>query len=152
MPTKKKLLIIIIIVLKAFIIFLVDRIYSCFFVFYPIKRIYIQSTTIRIYFMTFIMQQLNIWFLCYLFFNALNAIHHYLKKKYSYLLLLIEFSMCQVFWHYDSFYIWSNFIEIFFNFYLYHRYFYFQDKCYSKNYLLLPVYNIFLLLHAQKDS
>ena len=33
-------------VLKAFIIFFIDNIYCCFFVFYPIRRIYAWSTTI----------------------------------------------------------------------------------------------------------
>ena len=32
----------------------------CFFVFYPIKKIYIWYTTIRIYFMTFILQYMNL--------------------------------------------------------------------------------------------
>ena len=39
-------------ILKAFIFF-IDRIYLCFFVFYPIRRIYIWSITILIYFTTF---------------------------------------------------------------------------------------------------
>ena len=38
-------------------------------------------------------------------------------------------------------------------FYLYRRYFHIQYNCCSKNYLLLLVYdNFLLLLHAQKDS
>ena len=37
-----------------------DWIYCCHFVFYPIRRIYIWSTTIPIYFMTFKIQQMNI--------------------------------------------------------------------------------------------
>ena len=49
MPTKKKLLIIII-ALKAFIIFVIDRIYCCFFVFLYNQGFYIQSITIWIYF------------------------------------------------------------------------------------------------------
>ena len=43
-------------VLKEFIIFFIDMIYYCFFVFYSIMRIYIWSTMIGIYFMTFILQ------------------------------------------------------------------------------------------------
>ena len=44
-------------ILKPFIFF-IDSISCCFFAFYPIRRIYI--TIIRIYFLTFIIQQMNI--------------------------------------------------------------------------------------------
>ena len=36
-----------------------ERIYCCFFAFYPIRRIYISSTVIQIYSMAFIMQHIN---------------------------------------------------------------------------------------------
>ena len=42
--------------LKTYVIFFVDGIYCCIFVFHPIRRIFIWSTTIRIYFMAFIIQ------------------------------------------------------------------------------------------------
>ena len=44
-------------VLKALTI-IIYRIYRCFF-FNPIERIYLWSTTFQIYFMTFVMQQIN---------------------------------------------------------------------------------------------
>ena len=47
-------------VLETFIIFYIDRIYCCFFIFYPVKWIYIWSITTEIYFMTFIIQRSNI--------------------------------------------------------------------------------------------
>ena len=43
-------------VLKAFIIFYIDRIYCCFFVFYLIRTIYIWSATFKIYFMAFLIE------------------------------------------------------------------------------------------------
>ena len=36
-------------------------------------------------------------------------------------------------------------------FYSYHRYFRIQNNCYSKNYLLLLIYNNLFLLHSQND-
>ena len=45
----------------------------CFFVFYPVRKIYMWSTTIRILSLT--------WFLCYHFLSLLHALHHYLWKK-----------------------------------------------------------------------
>ena len=44
---------------EAFIIICIDEIYCCFFIFHPIRRSYIWSTTIKIYFMEFIIQQIN---------------------------------------------------------------------------------------------
>ena len=46
-------------VLKTFVIIFIDGIYWCFFALYRIRRIYIWSTTIRIYFMTFIIHKMN---------------------------------------------------------------------------------------------
>ena len=40
-------------VMKAFIIFFIDGIYCCLFVFYPIRRICIWFALLKIYFMTF---------------------------------------------------------------------------------------------------
>ena len=45
-------------ILKTFIIF-IFRIYCCFFVFYPVRRLYLWPTTFKIYFMTFAIQQLD---------------------------------------------------------------------------------------------
>ena len=46
-------------ILNTFIIFFIDGIYCCFFVFYPLRRIYILFSTVRIYFMTSMIQQMN---------------------------------------------------------------------------------------------
>ena len=46
-------------VLKAFIS-IIDRIYCCFYVLYPIRKIHLQSTTIQMYFATFATQQINL--------------------------------------------------------------------------------------------
>ena len=45
-------------VLKIFII-IINRMCCCFFVFYPVRRIYVWSTTFQIYFVTIAMQQIN---------------------------------------------------------------------------------------------
>ena len=45
---------------KHLLLFFIDGIYCCFFVFYPIRRIYIWSSTIQIHFIKFIMQWMNI--------------------------------------------------------------------------------------------
>ena len=44
---------------KNLLSFLIDRIYCCFFVFHPVRRISIWSTTIWIYFVTFITCRIN---------------------------------------------------------------------------------------------
>ena len=61
-------------ILNTFIIFFVDGIYCCFFVFYPLRRIYILFSTVRIYFMTSMIQQINT-----------------IKKKTHYLLLISNY-------------------------------------------------------------
>ena len=55
------------------IIFFIDRIYCCFWNFYPGRRIYIWSTMIRIYFMALIIQLMNI----NLSSKSLNHFHIY---------------------------------------------------------------------------
>ena len=42
--------------IKAFAVFFIDRIYCCLFIFYPVKRICIWSTTTGTYFMAFLIQ------------------------------------------------------------------------------------------------
>ena len=85
-----------------------------------------------------------------------HVLHHYLWKKWSHLLLLIEFSTCQIFW--DILWCYLNMVLFYWDIlqltvlYFYHYYFDIQYNFYSKTYLLLLVYNIFLILHAQKDS
>ena len=45
--------------IESIIIFFIDKMYCCFFVFSPVKRIYIWSTSILIYFITFVIQWMN---------------------------------------------------------------------------------------------
>ena len=47
-------------ILKAFIMFFIDRIFCCFFYFYLIRKIYLWSTTICNYFTNFIIQQMKL--------------------------------------------------------------------------------------------
>ena len=64
--------------IENFCYFFIDGICCCFFVFYPIRRISIWSTMIGIYFLTFIIQYMNI------IKDKFTAIHLQLSwEKYS---------------------------------------------------------------------
>ena len=64
-------------------------------------------------------------------------------------------STCQIFWDYllcflNMVWFYKDILQLIV-FYFYHLYFQIQYKCYFQNYLLLLVYNNFLLLRAQKN-
>ena len=71
-------------VLKAFMI-IIDRIYCCFFVFYPIRSIYIWSTTFQIYFKTFARHIINsaINTSRWCFKSNLTSIKKWFKKSFN---------------------------------------------------------------------
>ena len=149
--------------IKNIVIFFVTRIYRCFFVFYPIREIYIWST------MTFIIQQLNIikdkLTISHRFQIILISIFKWIKKFICIIanhdFYTITFWMCYMLfiiimfrrnktncWRFlNMVYFYQDILQLIV-FYFYHSYFCIQYNCYSKNHLLLQLYNNFLLLHA----
>ena len=168
----------------------------CFFVFYPVRRIFVWSNPIEIYFMTFLIHKwaysnlltnskekltfhwfqiilISIfdWFkrLFYNFICSINNHYFYVIIFWMhYTLFIIIYRKKNFFFDiFNSIFYMSFFLRLFMmsikygltllrhsstdSFFFYHHYFHIQCNFYSKNYLLLLVYNNFLLC-AQKDS
>ena len=71
--------------MKTLFIFFIDRIYCYFFVFYPVRRIYIWSTMIWIYFITFIMSTIKDKLTTFHQFQIiLTSIFQWIKKLFYY--------------------------------------------------------------------
>ena len=69
------------------------RIYCCFLVFYPARRIFIWSLMFKTYLVTFVIQQLNIINNCYFSFMFLNQVcisKKWLEKFFNNIICIIK--------------------------------------------------------------